>query len=265
MRPIYFWALIMGLGLITGAASLSNVLLVNSQGIGIFDFFVEQYSCQAGTLCPPDVIPVTEENDPRKDGRVIVCHMDRDMKIESHALKHHLKHGDSEGKCEKDDDKHDDDKKLLNFDDDVQNPINKNKFLELKNVENMNGCPVSFWGELANSEVISFDGKHWPVGYPKDDKFGSSPFFNISIQNSVKHDPSLYDALVSQGDGINKLARQSVAALLNSAHSQINYPLSILEIISYTQQAISDEDYSIADEFSLYNNLGKESFCDSPT
>jgi len=81
----------------------------------------------------------------------------------------------------------------------------------------------------------------------------------------VKNDPSLYDALVSQGDGINKLARQSVAALLNSVHSQINYPLSILEIISYTQQAISDEDYSIADEFSLYNNLGKESFCDSPT
>ncbi len=204
------------------------------------------------------MIPVTEETEPKNDDKVYVCHKGKDVKINFHALQAHWKHGDTVGKC-------DDVKKLLNFDDDVQNPNNKNKFLELENVENMNGCPVSFWGELANSEVISFDGKHWPIGYSKDDKFGSPSFFNISIQNSVKNDPSLYDALVSQGDGINKLARQSVAALLNSVHSQINYPLSILEIISYTQKAISDEDYSIADEFSLYNNLGKESFCDSPT
>jgi len=53
-----------------------------------------------------------DDDDDDHDYKVYVCHKGEDLKISIYALKKHLKHKDSEGKCEKDDDKHDDDKKF---------------------------------------------------------------------------------------------------------------------------------------------------------
>jgi len=42
---------------------------------------------------------------------------------------------------------------------------------------------------------------------------------------------------------MNALLRQSVAALLNAAHSDVNYPNTVVEVISSTQVALISEDY----------------------
>ena len=93
------------------------------------------------------------------------------------------------------------------------------------------GCSPDSWV----SSDLDLTSITWPDSYLPDEKFGSPAFFNSMIAISSGDDPTLHEALQSEGDGINKLARHSVAAILNSAHSEINYPISIIDIISYTQ------------------------------
>ena len=38
--------------------------------------------------------------------------------------------------------------------------------------------------------------------------------------------------------------RESVAAILNSAHNEVDYPYTVSEIMSMTQVAIANEDYN---------------------
>jgi len=70
-----------------------------------------------------------------------------------------------------------------------------------------------------------------------------------------EENPTLVQALDARGEGLNKLVRESVAALLNAAHPQVNYPFTVSEVISMTQQAIADQDYTVADEFQQYNRV----------
>ena len=42
---------------------------------------------------------------------------------------------------------------------------------------------------------------------------------------------------------MNSLLRHSVAALLNAAHSDVDYPYSVVDVISMTQVALISEDY----------------------
>lgn len=127
--------------------------------------------------------------------------------------------------------------------------------------ETLEGCPVSFWAISKNPDDVDFNSEHWPPGYLPDDLYGDPAYFNKLITTSLGENPTLHDALQSEGDGINKLARHSVAALLNSAHTEINYPLPISEIISKTQQSIDSEEYSFADELEINNNLGEWALC----
>ena len=55
--------------------------------------------------------------------------------------------------------------------------------------------------------------------------------------------PTLLEALNAKGGEMNALLRQSVAALLNAAHSDVNYPNTVVEVISSTQVALISEDY----------------------
>ena len=62
---------------------------------------------------------------------------------------------------------------------------------------------------------------------------------------------------------MDELLRQSVAAMLNAAHSDINYPYTVPQIIAMTQIALNSENYeSVSDEFEENNeNLEKPLFC----
>ena len=67
------------------------------------------------------------------------------------------------------------------------------------------------------------------------------------------------EALNANGGGIDALARHAVAALLNAAHPDVNYPLSTTEIINAVQQAIADGEPAITDlknELDMLYNAG---------
>lgn len=75
--------------------------------------------------------------------------------------------------------------------------------------------------------------------------------------------PTLLEALNAKGGDMNSLLRHSVAAMLNAAHSEINYPMSVGQIIELTQISLSNGDYQEAiDVFERYNEeLEKPSMC----
>ena len=54
---------------------------------------------------------------------------------------------------------------------------------------------------------------------------------------------SLLGALHLKGSQLNGLVRESVAAMLNAAHPEIDYTYSVAEIISMTQIALANEEY----------------------
>jgi len=55
--------------------------------------------------------------------------------------------------------------------------------------------------------------------------------------------PTLLEALEANGGEMNGLLRNSVAALLNAAHSEINYPYSVSQVITMTQVALINQDW----------------------
>ena len=65
---------------------------------------------------------------------------------------------------------------------------------------------------------------------------------NIKNSNS-NNGPTLAEALELQETQLNDLLRESVAAMLNAAHSEIDYPYSVAEIIKMTQIALANEEY----------------------
>ena len=75
--------------------------------------------------------------------------------------------------------------------------------------------------------------------------------------------PTLEEALNAKGGDMNTLLRQSVAAMLNAAHPEINYPYSVMQIIELTQISIINEDYQkTTDMFERYNEeLQKPAMC----
>ena len=81
----------------------------------------------------------------------------------------------------------------------------------------------------------------------------------IIVQGVEEENPTLAQALDATGEGLNKVVRESVAALLNAAHPQVNYQFTVSEVISMTQQAIADQDYTVADEFQQYNRVNNPS------
>ena len=89
-------------------------------------------------------------------------------------------------------------------------------------------------------------------------------------QISKKEDklgPTLIDALYLHpesysSEGKDDMVREAVAALLNAAHHDVDYPYSERDVISLTQEAMSGGDYSeILHEFKTYNNLQASNIC----
>ena len=233
MNMIFLWAAIVGVAGIAGVATLTNVIDVNGQGFGIFDFTATpSSSCTVDNGLGRDCMVKVEPASAIANGE------------SSNDVSNDESHG---GTSEKDPLRYvdDDDRKVTD-----ENPAS------------FEGCSPSSWGSAADLVEVDFSAASWPAGYFPDDKYGYPAYFNKQIVISSGEDPTLHEALQSRGDGINKLARHSVAALLNSANSDIDYPLSITEIISNTQNSIEKEDYSFADVLALNNNLGKNVLCD---
>jgi SdrD B-like domain len=70
---------------------------------------------------------------------------------------------------------------------------------------------------------------------------------------------TLAQALGTGGGGINALLRHSVAAVLNAANSNVDYPLTTSQIISGVQAAVAGGDAAIEqfkNQLDTYNNYG---------
>jgi len=91
---------------------------------------------------------------------------------------------------------------------------------------------------------------------------------SISEQEVIQDDeedrgPTLLEALNARGGDMNALLRHSVAALLNAAHPDIDYPYSVVQVLDLTQISIINEDYQTTiDLFEKYNeDAEKPSIC----
>ncbi len=98
------------------------------------------------------------------------------------------------------------------------------------------GCTPGYWRNHF---------EHWPpTGYSPGDDFDS--IFGV---NFFTPDKTLGETIWLGGGGVKKLARHGTAALLNAAHPEVAYPLSVAEVIAAVQAGD-------ADTLAAYNELG---------
>jgi hypothetical protein len=113
------------------------------------------------------------------------------------------------------------------------------------------GCSQGFWGQEQH-----FDS--W-VGFTPAQQFdevfdriilGDA---DLTLEQAINPEPPL-------NDPVKRLALQAVAALLNAAHPDVDYPLTVAQVIQQTQIALDSNDAAVIDaqaqEFNVLNNLG---------
>jgi hypothetical protein len=105
------------------------------------------------------------------------------------------------------------------------------------------GCTPGFWKQSQH-----FDS--W-TGFATTDKFEA--VFGVNVPG----DPTLLQALNAGGGGINALERHAVAALLNASSPDVDYPLTVSEVIANVQAAIANGTIEqTKNEFESFNELG---------
>ena len=112
--------------------------------------------------------------------------------------------------------------------------------------------------ELKDNNKNNFKDKEDVIG-KAEEKDGREKLKNDKPNNG----PTLLQALEANGREMNGLLRNSVAALLNAAHSEINYPYSVSQVITMTQVALINQDWQkTSDLFEEYNeNAEKPPLC----
>jgi hypothetical protein len=105
------------------------------------------------------------------------------------------------------------------------------------------GCSVRYWADHPDG---------W-VG------FCPNNFFNFIFgRNVYPANFTLGETHVLTGVGINDLARETVAALLNAAHPEVHYPLTLAEVVAKFREAF-DEGGARLEElrilFESFNNM----------
>lgn len=109
------------------------------------------------------------------------------------------------------------------------------------------GCTPGFWKNLRKRLEA------WGVaGYAPTDDFEA--IFGVDLGYST-----LGEAVKAKGGGDNKLARHGTAALLNAAHPDVEYPLTVDEVIAIVQGLDPERD---VDTLVEYNELLAPGFCD---
>ena len=244
MRSVLLWVLLVSIALASGIAVLANTIDIKSQQMGVFFTPCEDIDAFKDPLHLKNCREPITVSAKQLDNNTVESTANPWAAQRAYSAMVVANNFDSS---------QGNDDKLVR--DSTNNLIDSN-------LENGNqGCPVSFWIKESDYRNVTDSRLLWPPSYLPEDKFGSPAYFNTKLTISSIDDPSLIDALNSQNDGIEKLARQSVAALLNAAHSKIHYPLTITQVISLTNDAIAKSDYSVAETFAKYNNLDNSELC----
>jgi predicted ribosomally synthesized peptide with SipW-like signal peptide len=110
------------------------------------------------------------------------------------------------------------------------------------------GCSTSFWKTHEDK---------WPDYYDPSQHFDAIFSNGTFVRNAFDHDVTLMEALGLGGGGQNSLAREAVAALLNAAHPDMEYALTVGEVITRVQDAIASGEYEdTTSELAAYNSFG---------
>ncbi len=93
------------------------------------------------------------------------------------------------------------------------------------------GCTPGFWKNNLDA---------WgPTTFNTGDLFEDETIFDRDAFNNPD-DPSLLEVMNFRGGGLNRLSAHAVAALLNASHPDIDYDLSVSEVIAAWQSAFDD-------------------------
>ena len=180
-------------------------------------------------------------------------------------------------------------------------PANENLYGNYEEIWGQ-GCTVGFWRDDVQTTSITdpdtsstFEALVWPLGYAPDYSYNDMFQTNLALpvgdseQNNTevvgRHDvategdnirttttrsnqdgsiadPTLVQALNTRGGNVNLLARESVAAMLNAAHDDVNYMYDINEVMAMTQLALVSGDYMDAIiALKTHNSAGRSSIC----
>lgn len=106
-------------------------------------------------------------------------------------------------------------------------------------VKAQEGCSPGYWKQQQH-----FDS--WVNAEPIDtffSVFGRTITIRLKIKDGgpTKTDPTLLEALKAQGGGINALARQAVAALLNAENGDVESPGTAMAVITLFQMAFDGD------------------------
>jgi len=103
----------------------------------------------------------------------------------------------------------------------------------------LEGCSSGFWKTDTKGK---FD-LQWTTHLPGDEYdtvFGEAILLPAKGNKDPNDDPTLLEALKAKGGKINALAREAVAALLNSVDTSIMYPLTEAQVIAIVDAAVLD-------------------------
>ena len=90
--------------------------------------------------------------------------------------------------------------------------------------------------------------EYW-VGYAPGDSFAD--VFGVDRSGT------LLDNVTARGGGENALARHAMAALLNASNSEVDYDMSVAEIIAAVQSAFASGDFeTVKNQFEAFNEQG---------
>jgi SdrD B-like domain len=120
------------------------------------------------------------------------------------------------------------------------------------------GLTPGFW----KNNATKHDASAWSgTGYYLYQTLGQ--VFNLAgTQFASLSNVTLVQALSLNGGGVNALMRHAVSALLNAAHSEIDYPLSQTQIVNQVNAAIASGDAKVIEnlknKLDSFNNLGAD-------
>jgi hypothetical protein len=115
------------------------------------------------------------------------------------------------------------------------------------------GCTPGYWkqdqhfGSWAMPPYPTGDSS--PTGFPTLFFDVFEEVITIRIGDGTVTNPTLLQALMAKGGGINSLARHASAAMLNARSGAVAYPLNPAEIVGLVQEAIPDGDIEGVKDF----------------
>lgn len=106
------------------------------------------------------------------------------------------------------------------------------------------GCSHGYW-------------KNHPASWPATGYSLSADFDTVFGVNAFTPNRTLLKALQSGGGGVNNLGRQGVAALLDAAHPNVDFPLTPAQVIQAVRNAVlSNNAGPVASQLDVLVNLG---------